>query len=329
MLLNNFVGQDSIKTFFTNSIHGGHFGHAFLFVGPQGIGKSTFSTQFAKLLLCTDPKENNPCGVCKSCYMYDEGIGLDFVIVDEKKNSISIDTIRDIQKHIMLRPAYSNRKVYLIKRAETMTEEAQNCLLKTLEEPPEYAVIILNAVNPMSLRETVRSRSVRVDFSRYSREQIFEILRSNGFDDDEKFDYWANASDGIPGRALEIAGSESIEELKEKIYSTIESCKNSKVGYIDFANLMEDEKQNVGVFLDLAEGYFRDLLVTKTGAQPFRLINNDKKDIILKDSKSWGISAIINAIAHIEFARRSLAQNANFSNTAQVLALYIQEECNK
>ena len=329
MLLNHFVGQEHIKSFFENSLSGGHFGHAFLFVGPQGIGKSTFATQFAKLLLCTDPKDLNPCGVCKSCYLFDEGIGLDFVIVDEQKNSISIDTIRDLQKHIILRPAYSNRKVYLIKRAETMTEEAQNCLLKTLEEPPDYAVILLHAVNPMSLRETVRSRSVRVDFSRYTHAQVFEILTANGFQDEEKFEYWANASDGIPGRALELAGSEHIEALKDQIYAAIAACKDSKVGYVDFAALMEQEKQNVGVFLDLAEGYFRDLLVVRAGADAIRLINHDKKDIILKDSTRWSIHAIMNAIAQIEFGRKSLAQNANFSNTAQVLALYIQEECNK
>jgi len=328
-LRDRLVGQDTIKHFFENALSAGHMGHAYIFAGPQGIGKSTFATQLMKLLLCVEPKDNNPCNVCKACYMFDEGIGIDFVIVDESKNSISIDAIRDIQKQIIIRPAYSKRKVYLIKRAETMTEEAQNCLLKTLEEPPEYAVILLTTINPMSLRETVRSRSVRVDFGRYTYEEMGRILELNGIEHESKFEYWINASDGIPGRALELAGSDSIEELKNCVYEAIGKCLESKVGYIELVELMEKEKQNIGVLLDLTEGYLRDLLVIKTGANPSRLINTDKKDIILRNEKNFTINAIINAIAHIENGRKFLNQNSNFTNTVQVLALHIQEECNK
>ncbi|MEI6131492.1 MAG: hypothetical protein WCQ41_01535 [Bacillota bacterium] len=295
MIFSSFIGQESIKTYFENNLSTGHLGHAFLFVGPEGIGKGEFSMLLLKSLLCTAPIAHEACGVCKACYMFDESIGIDFIIVDEEKNSISIDVIRDLQKHIILRPQYSRRKVYLIKKAETMTEEAQNCLLKTLEEPPEYAVIILNAVNPMALRETVRSRVVRLDFK----------------------------------RAFESDDSDETNEISEKLIEIISECKSSNVGYVKLAAFLEAEKERVGLVLDLLEAYFRDLLVANAGGSPDRLINGDKKDIILQGSNGWAQSALLNAIARVEFGRRALAQNANFSNTAQVLALYIQEECNK
>ena len=175
----------------------------------------------------------------------------------------------------------------------------------------------------------MRSRAVRLDFARYSHSQIRDILLSHGIDAMDKFEYFENASDGIPGRALELASSDKIETQKDLVFSAIRNCKSNKAGYVALVEMFEKEKAVSAILLDLAESYFRDLLIIKTGANDARLINTDKKGIILKDVEGWPIAAIINAIAHIESCRKALAQNANFSNTILVLMLYIQEECNK
>ena len=146
---NNKIKNELIKAFSTNSI-----AHSYIFSGQYGIGKKQIAIEFAKMILCLN-KDNAPCGKCKSCLELENDNNPDFNII-KPDGKIKIDQIRQMLEKVYEKPIISDKKVYIIDDAETMTVEAQNCLLKTLEEPPEYIVIILITSNESNLINTIK-----------------------------------------------------------------------------------------------------------------------------------------------------------------------------
>ena len=134
-MFNNILGNDNIKELLTNAVKNNKASHSYMFVGTEGIGKRLIAKEFAKMILCTD--ENKYCGKCKSCMEFDSDNNPDFRIIAPDGNSLKIEQIREFQNKVAEKPIISNRKVYIINDSDKMTTEAQNCLLKTLEEPPE------------------------------------------------------------------------------------------------------------------------------------------------------------------------------------------------
>ena len=135
-MFNNILGNDNIKELLTNAVKNNKTSHSYMFVGTDGIGKKMIAKEFAKMILCTD--ENKYCGTCKSCIEFDGENNPDFRIIEPDGNSLKIEQIREFQNKVSEKPIISNRKVYIINDSDKMTTEAQNCLLKTLEEPPEF-----------------------------------------------------------------------------------------------------------------------------------------------------------------------------------------------
>ena len=140
-MFENILGNDSIKNMLKQTIISGQISHSYLMIGIPGIGKKLIAHKYAKAILCLG--ENQICDTCKSCTEFDTNNHPDFLCVEPDGNSIKIEQIRELQKRIQEKPIISNKKVYIIDNADLMTKEAQNCLLKTLEEPPEFAIIIL------------------------------------------------------------------------------------------------------------------------------------------------------------------------------------------
>ena len=143
-MFENIIGNDTIKKTLVKSIENATLSHSYLFMGIQGIGKKMFATEFAKAILCIKREQNDSC---KSCLEFDSNNHPDFMYIEPEGTSIKIEQIRLLQKKIQEKPIISNQKVYIIDDADFMTKEAQNCLLKTLEEPPEFATIILIGCN--------------------------------------------------------------------------------------------------------------------------------------------------------------------------------------
>ena len=141
----NILGNEKIKKYLNQSVEENNFLHSYLFLGTEGIGKLIFAKEFAKYILCKEDKNSN-CK-CKSCLCFDTKNHPDFSIINEEGETIKVDYIRDLIEKIIEKPIVSDRKVYIINDCEKMTKEAQNCLLKTLEEPPQFVTIILVSSN--------------------------------------------------------------------------------------------------------------------------------------------------------------------------------------
>jgi len=173
-LFENIIGNEKNKQILEKSVSLNKTSHSYIFWGIEGIGKKLIAKEFAKMILCLDTKDNC-CAKCKSCIMFEEDNNPDyFEINKEQVESIKIDEIREMQAKVLEKPIISKRKVYIINNAEKMTVEAQNCLLKTLEEPPEFITIILVSNNENTILATIKSRCTKVVFTEEIQKEITE-----------------------------------------------------------------------------------------------------------------------------------------------------------
>lgn len=162
MNFDNFIGNDEIKNLLDNSIKQNNILHSYIFVGQKGIGKSIFAKQFAKMILCTSKQK--ACNKCKSCIEFENSNNPDISIINPDGNNIKIEQIRNLISKSSEKPIISDKKVYIINDSDYMTKEAQNSLLKTLEEPPSYLTIILICSNENKLINTIKSRCTKIKF---------------------------------------------------------------------------------------------------------------------------------------------------------------------
>lgn len=178
MSFEGIIGNDKIKSELQENIKTETISHSYLFVGQEGIGKRKIAQEFSKMILCLS-EDCKLCNTCASCIKFDSGNNPEFTFVEPDGNSIKIAQIRTMQEKIYEKPILSNKKVFIINDSDKMTEEAQNSLLKTLEEPPEYIVIILITNNENRLLNTIKSRCLKISFNNIDTEQILEYIQKN------------------------------------------------------------------------------------------------------------------------------------------------------
>ena len=173
-MFEKIIGNDIIKEQLKKSINNNQISHSYLFVGIEGIGKKMLATELAKAILCLN--DNKYCNNCKSCVEFDGNNNPDFLYIEPDGNSLKIEQIREMQKKAQEKPIISNKKVYIIDNADKMTVEAQNSLLKTLEEPPEFVTIILIGSNENAFLTTIKSRCMIIRFNSVDNKTMTEYL---------------------------------------------------------------------------------------------------------------------------------------------------------
>lgn len=176
MIFENIIGNKKNKELLKNVIDTNNIAHSYMFVGKDSIGKFLFAKEFAKAILCGN--EERPCNKCKSCIEFDTSNNPDFSILEPEGTSIKIDQIREFIKKVYEKPVVSAKKVYIINDSNYMTKEAQNSLLKTLEEPPEYVTIILITSNENMFLPTIKSRCTKILFNKLSNDELAKILET-------------------------------------------------------------------------------------------------------------------------------------------------------
>ena len=174
MIFEGIIGNDALKKDLRKTIENNLISHSYIFQGVEGIGKILFAKEFARAILCDDKTGDDSC---KSCIMFNSNNHPDFMLLNEKEEVIKIDEIRNLIKKVVEKPIISKNKVCIINAADKMTKDAQNCLLKTLEEPPEYMTIILVSSNENLLLTTIKSRCTKIQFNRLTGEEIKEYIK--------------------------------------------------------------------------------------------------------------------------------------------------------
>ena len=216
-MFDKIVGNRDIKKSLENAIKIGNISHSYLFIGTQGIGKKKIAKEFSKAILCLN---KNECNSCKSCIEFDSENNPDFQIIEPQGTSIKIEQIRELQKKVAEKPIISDKKIYIIDECDKMTKEAQNCLLKTLEEPPQYVIIILIGANESAILSTVKSRCSVIHFQNISDEEISTYLKQN-LNVEIKDDLLLKACGGSIGKAIQLKDNQDTYLELQKILSNL------------------------------------------------------------------------------------------------------------
>ena len=175
-MFENLVGNEKVKEYLNSTIENKNISHSFIFVGKPGIGKKQFAHQYAEMIMCLqDGKCDGNSVKCDSCIKFEGNANPDYAEITPDGKTLKIEQIRNLQARIVEKPITSRRKVYVIDDADLMSEESQNCLLKTLEEPPEYAVIILIVSNESRILPTIKSRCVIIKFQPLTSKEIKQV----------------------------------------------------------------------------------------------------------------------------------------------------------
>lgn len=217
MKFDSVIGNKDVKDYLRKNLETNNILHSYMFLGTEGIGKLKLAKEFAKFVLCLKNREEN-CN-CKACLCYESGNHPDFLLINEQGQTISVEEVRKIINKITEKPIVSDRKVYIINDFEKMTKEGQNCLLKTLEEPPEYACLILISANENRILNTIKSRCMKVKFRNIENDVLYKYAVENlGYS--QISDNLLKTFDGSIGKAI------SLKENQEKYYE-IEQIINS------------------------------------------------------------------------------------------------------
>ena len=272
-MFEQILGNKKITEQLTNSIKIGNISHSYLFLGTQGNGKKMIAKEFAKMILCTS--EDKYCGVCKSCIEFDTDNNPDFSIIEPDGNSIKIDQIREFQKKVSEKPIISQRKVYIINDSDKMTVEAQNCLLKTLEEPPEFVTIILVGTNENAFLSTIKSRCMILHFEEISEEEILKYLEEN-YQIKINSQIMIKAFQGSIGKAIELKDKqEQYEKIENLIYGLEKMDVVDLVNKAEFLYSSKDDKTEI---LDYMEVILMNIAKTSNKyAQTIEIVEQTKK----------------------------------------------------
>ena len=221
-MFDEIIGNERIKEELKRVIVENKISHSYMFVGIEGIGKQMIAKEFARIVLCTNEQEKG-CHQCKSCMEFLSHNHPDFLYLEPDGNSIKIEQIRYLQRKIQEKPIISNKKVYIINDADKMTTEAQNCLLKTLEEPPDYGMIILIGSNENAFLNTIKSRCMKITFQPIETQYIEQFMEKT-YGMTNISPNMLEAFQGSIGKAILLKDKkeqyQSIEDMVEKLDKT-------------------------------------------------------------------------------------------------------------
>lgn len=324
MKFDNVVGQEAVKKHLRAAIRMNKISHAYIINGEKGYGKLKLAEAFAESLLCKSlnpeidenqitfpgmeppaavlPEVIEPCGECISCRKAQGRNHPDIIYIShEKPNTISVGEIREqINSTVQIKPYESKRKIYIVPEADLMNEQAQNAILKTIEEPPEFVTILLLTNNAQSLLQTVLSRCVLLNMTPVNSEEIKKYLMSQGV-----VDYQANMSiafgEGNPGKALMLAMDTEFDSRKKLVIKIFQKIRGlNSIDRSSLAEELEADKDFLNEYFDLMTVFMKDVLVYKTTLIKEKLIFQDQF-LLIKDIAGEitlvGINNIINEIA--------------------------------
>ncbi|MBD8925152.1 MAG: DNA polymerase III subunit delta [[Eubacterium] rectale] len=323
----DIVGHEQIIEHLKTAIEMGKVSHAYILNGPDLSGKMMIAEAFARALLC-EKQDPDGCGECRSCRQSDDRNNPDIIYVKhDKPNTISVDDIRtQLNNDIVIKPYSNQYKIYIVDEAEKMNQQAQNALLKTIEEPPAYAVIMLLTTNADSFLQTIRSRCITLNLKSVKNDVIKSYLMTEKKIPDYQADVCAAFAQGVVGKAIKLASSDDFNELKESALSLIKRLDDIDLYEMGEAiKQISDYKLQVQDYFDLITVWYRDVLYMKATNDVNGLIFKDEVYDIKKQASKHsyhGIEAIIEAL---DKAKLRINANVNFDLVIELLLMTIKE----
>lgn len=321
------VGHRDIIQYIQNAVKQDKVSHAYILNGARGSGKKMLAKLFAMTLQC-ETKSAESCGECRSCKQAESGNHPDIITIrHEKPGSISVDDIREqLNGDIMIKPYSSPYKIYIIPEADLLTVQAQNALLKTIEEPPEYAVIFLLTENADGLLPTIRSRCVMLKLRNIKNTLIKKYLMERMHVPDYQADICTAFAQGNMGRAIMLATSEHFNEIKEQAIQLLKYINEMELHEVVSA-IKEINKYKLEVtdYLDIITIWYRDVLLYKATKDVEGVVFGDQLKYIKERASRSSYEGIETILDSIEKAKARLKANVNFDLVMELLLLTIKE----
>ena len=321
------VGHKDIINYIRNAVREDKVSHAYILNGERGAGKKMLANLFATTLLC-EKGGPDPCNECHSCRQAESGNHPDIIkVTHEKPNSISVDDIREqVNNTIMIKPYQGPYKVYIIPQADMMTTQAQNALLKTIEEPPEYAVIMLLTENADTLLPTINSRCVMLKLRNIKDTLIKKYLMETMQVPDYKADMCTAFAQGNMGRAIMLANSEHFNEIRDEAVQLLKYINEMELSEIVQAvSRITAYKLEINDYLDIIMIWYRDVLLYKATKDMDEVVFKDQIKYIKERAKRSSYEGIELIIESLEKAKARLKANVNFDLVMELLFLTIKE----
>lgn len=312
-------GQDKAKRLFSRSLMAGRVPHAYLFRGPDGVGKRLFAQGVAAAINCHRRSGVAACGECSSCRKFRSQNHPDCQVIRPEKGVIKIEQIRQLTKELSYPPFESEMRIVVIEDVHTMRREAANSLLKTLEEPPPNNLLILTAESSQEILPTLTSRCQVVPFTQLNTSDTAAILMAHGVESDAAF-LLARLSEGSPGRALFFQKSEMVGTWREVVNVLSDPAilpDRDVTVLLRLAEKMAGRKEDLPPFLGLLKIWVRDLLLAA-------VTEEDAVQDGLRPRKSWSSAQLFAKLQAISKAERELARNCNRNLVCEVLLFGMQ-----
>ena len=318
-------GNARLVTHLYRALQENKVSHACLFTGRKGMGKKMLAHTFAMALECEGEGEK-PCGHCASCSAFLSGTHPDILTVRPTKKTLGVDDVREqILEDIPLKQYRYRYKIYLVEQADTMTVQAQNALLKILEEPPSYGIFLLMAERVEGFLPTVLSRTVVLQMQPVPAHEIEKYLQTKKMLSQAEAAVYSTYAQGSIGQALSLLEDVDFHKMRQDILDKLERLPKTPLAEVLlWAKELEVYKNDLR-FLDIMLLWYRDILAAECTHKPSFIIQKDIQEEILEHTGTEAADAARQADA-IANARRRLTQNANFRLTMEVMLMQLKGE---
>ncbi len=326
----DIIGHEDVIAHMKRAIELDRVSHAYILSGPEGCGKKTLASVFAMSLLCENRRGGGPvpCGTCTSCRKAMSGNHPDIIYVRHAKDTVlSVDEVREqIGATAQIRPYESERKIYIIDDADLMNPQAQNALLKTIEEPPEYAIFLLLTVGTEPLLPTIRSRCVLLSLHPVSPDRIADYLSHTYALSDEDAAVIAAFAQGSVGMAKEAAsGEEFSRRLEEGIRFLSKMPDMSARACVDMARKMAPDKADLYEYFHIFQMWLRDVLYFKASKDPDGLVFRGRTIEISRQAEHCSYEGLEDCLKALETAETRVRANVDREVTLELLFLTLLE----
>jgi DNA polymerase-3 subunit delta' len=329
MSFDRILGQEKAIAVLRNALRNGRLAHAYLFIGPEGVGKRLTALTLAKSMNCQSPPQPaDSCEKCPSCIKINTSNHADVILVEPEGEVMKIGQVRDMQKRLRFRPMEGGRRACILDSADRLNDEASNALLKTLEEPPGETHLFLITARPHRLLPTILSRCQWVKFKPLSPGHIAQILQSSHGLDPEKAHFYASLAGGSAGQAEALSSRVDFQKRLDwlRLFSSLRKKTSEEI--FEICERMAREEEEIQNLLELWKIWVRDLVVFKTGGEDSkeRLINHDLGPEVAREAKESSFDRLDGIFRLISEVQNSLALNANRQLALETLMFEMKKE---
>ena len=323
----DIVGQEHIVKHMKNAVKLNKISHAYMICGEKGMGKKLLADRFSMLLQCEN-EGDEPCMQCRACKQALGRNNPDIKwVYHEKPNTISVEEAREqLINDIAIKPYSSKYKIYIIDEAEKMSVAAQNAILKTIEEPPAYGIIMILTESKEMMLETIQSRCVLLEVKPVLKNEFKQYFQSKMRVPDYEITSLLEFSAGYIGKAIKMVENDDYSAMRENVIDVLKSIKKlDAAGLNAKVKAAAEYKNDMNGYLDLVTMWFRDVLFYKSTGNDNRLIFKEQATVIKKQSQGYTYQAINDILEEIKKVQIRLASNVNLELTLEVMYLKIRD----